>query len=56
MLANEERYLIKAIRFLGHRIREKSIEKLAIEGKVEGKRDKEAEINLNGWLNISFCG
>ena len=28
----------RQLRFLGHTIREESIEKLAIEGKVEGKR------------------
>ena len=43
MLADEERTLMKSIRqrqlrFLGYTIREESIEKLAIEGKVEGKR------------------
>ena len=43
VLADEERTLMKAIRqrqlrFLGHTIHEESIEKLAIEGKVEGKR------------------
>ena len=43
VLADEERTLMKAIRqrqlrFLGHTICEESIEKLAIEGKVEGKR------------------
>ena len=42
MLADEERTLMKSIRqrqlrFLGHTIREESIEKLAIEGKVEGE-------------------
>ena len=43
VLADEERTLMKSIRqrqlrFFGHTICEESIEKLAIEGKVEGKR------------------